>query len=109
MVWFGPRRIRERKSTAYDTDIVEPLRAIGRLTLNAEVIDDRSSNTTNQTGWEKPWSGKKRTSRNPPSAIVPDTYIRAASGSSFMTLSWDTQSARNRASLCKISACLELC
>ena len=40
IVSFGPSSSSDAKSTAYDTDIVEPLRASGRLTLKTEVTDD---------------------------------------------------------------------
>ena len=42
IVSFGPSSSSDAKSTAYETDIVDPLRASGRLTLNTEVIDDSS-------------------------------------------------------------------
>jgi hypothetical protein len=46
-----PRRISDVKSIAYETDIVEPPLASGRLTLNAEVSDDKTSRLRNSTGW----------------------------------------------------------
>src|SRR5258706_15590938 len=59
IVWLGPSTISDRKSTAYDTDIVDPLRANGRFTLKADVIDDSSSSATNHAGCGKLCSGKK--------------------------------------------------
>ena len=63
IVWLGPSMMSDRKSTAYETDIVDPLRASGRFTLNAEVIDDTSSSATNHAGCGKLCSGKKTASR----------------------------------------------
>ena len=60
IVCAGPSRMSDRKSTAYETDIVEPLRASGRFTLKADVIDESSSSVTNQSGCWKRSSGKKR-------------------------------------------------
>jgi hypothetical protein len=50
IVSSAPRRSRAAKSTAYDTDIVEPLVASGRLTFRAEAIDEHASNTVKRTG-----------------------------------------------------------
>ena len=54
IVWLGPRMMSERKSTAYDTDMVDPLRASGRFTLKAEVIEDTRSRATNHAACGKP-------------------------------------------------------
>ena len=45
IVSFGPSSISAAKSTAYDTDIVEPLLASGRLTLKADVTAESMSRT----------------------------------------------------------------
>jgi hypothetical protein len=41
----GPSSRRAAKSTAYDTDMVEPLRASGRVTLKTDVMDDSATRT----------------------------------------------------------------
>ena len=43
IVSSAPSRSSDAKSTAYDTDIVEPLVASGRLTLSADASDEQSS------------------------------------------------------------------
>ena len=45
IVSSAPSSRRDAKSTAYDTDIVEPPEASGRFTLNAEASDEQSSRT----------------------------------------------------------------
>src|SRR6187402_2224239 len=70
IVCAGPSRMRERKSTAYETDMVEPLRARGRFTLNAEVIDDSSSSVTNHAGCWNCATGKSRARSTAPPAMT---------------------------------------
>jgi hypothetical protein len=62
--------MRERKSTAYDTDIVDPLRARGRFTLNADVIDESSSSATNHSGCWKRSRGKNAARSTAPKAMT---------------------------------------
>jgi hypothetical protein len=50
MVSSAPSSSSAAKSTAYDTDIVEPLLARGRLTLNADASDDSTNNAANSEG-----------------------------------------------------------
>ncbi len=50
IVSLGPRSSSDAKSTAYETDIVDPLRASGRVTLKTEVTDDSASSTRNTPG-----------------------------------------------------------
>ena len=40
IVSFGPSSSSDAKSTAYETDIVDPLRASGSVTLKTDVTDD---------------------------------------------------------------------
>ena len=47
IVSFGPSRSRDAKSTAYETDIVDPLRASGSVTLKTDVTDDSTSSSRN--------------------------------------------------------------
>ncbi len=69
----GPSRINDRKSTAYETDIVDPLRDSGKFTLRAEVTEERSSSVANHVGCGRGSTGKKRTSRNTPLAMTAPT------------------------------------
>src|SRR5688500_5258666 len=87
IVCAGPSRINERKSTAYDTDIVDPLRASGRFTLNADVIEESRSSVTNHSGCENRSSGKSTARSTAPPAITDPTYTRAATGSCFIARS----------------------
>ena len=73
IVCAGPSRMSERKSTAYETDIVEPLRASGRFTLNADVIDESSSSVTNQIGCWNRSSGKNAARSTAPPAMTAPT------------------------------------
>ncbi len=73
IVCAGPSRISERKSIAYETDIVDALRVSGRCTLNAEVIEDSRSRVPNHAGCGSGWTGKKRTSKNTPLATTVPT------------------------------------
>src|SRR5690349_23728459 len=50
IVSSAPSRSSAAKSTVYDTDIVEPWPASGRLTLNAEASDESSSSAANSGG-----------------------------------------------------------
>src|SRR5688500_3975804 len=70
IVCAGPSRMSERKSTAYETDIVEPLRAKGRFTLNAEVIDESSNSARNHSGCWNRSSGKKTGRSTAPQAMT---------------------------------------
>ena len=73
IVSFGPSSSSDAKSTAYDTDIVEPLRASGRVTLKTEVIDDSASSSRNSHGSTQVSTGKKTTSRPAPRAMTAPT------------------------------------
>src|SRR6185312_1092020 len=71
------------KSTAYDTDIVEPLLASGRLTFSAEAIDEQSSRVRNSSGCAIEW-GANTTSTIAPAASTVPTYTRAVIGKSLI-------------------------
>src|SRR5260221_196667 len=73
IVWLGPSTMSDRKSTAYETDIVDPLRASGRFTLNAEVIEDSRSRATNQPGCGNFGSENWPANRPPPMATTAAT------------------------------------
>ena len=47
IVSSGPRSSSDAKSTAYETDIVDPLRASGSVTLKTDVTDDSASSRRN--------------------------------------------------------------
>ena len=49
IVASAPSSSSEAKSTAYDTDMVEPLVVSGRLTLKADASDERSRSAANRT------------------------------------------------------------
>src|SRR5438046_10154869 len=51
IVSFAPSRSRAPKSTAYDTDIVEPLVASGRFTFNADASDEHPRRRANSTAF----------------------------------------------------------
>src|SRR5688572_5755734 len=84
IVSCGPSSSSDAKSTAYETDIVDPLRAIGRLTLKTDVIDESASSSRNSHGDRKVSTGKKTTSSPAPRAMTAPTYRRAKSGRLFM-------------------------
>src|SRR5215831_18518227 len=73
IVSSAPSRSSAAKSTAYDTDIVEPLLASGSVTLNAEASDEKTRSAAN----------RKRTST--PVVRTAPTNTRAARGRSFIT------------------------
>jgi hypothetical protein len=80
IVSLGPSNSSAAKSTAYETDIVEPLLASGRLTLKAEVMADVASSTTNSVrlwNWDR---GPRNTTSMAPTVMVAPTYKRADSG-----------------------------
>src|SRR5476649_807660 len=82
IVSFAPRSSSAAKSTAYDTDIVDPLEASGRLTLSAEASDEQHSSTVNSTGFTIV-CGTNTTSVSAPAASTAPTKSRAAIGRSF--------------------------
>ena len=50
IVGSAPSSSSDAKSTAYDTDIVEPLLVSGRLTFSADATEEHSSSARNSTG-----------------------------------------------------------
>src|SRR3954462_5353920 len=64
--------------------MVDPSRAIGRLTLKTEVIDDSASSRRNVQGDDRVTTGKQTTTRPAPSRITPPTYSRARGGRLFI-------------------------
>ena len=69
IVSFGPSSSSAAKSTAYDTDIVEPLLASGRLTLKAEVTAEVRRRTVKRYGLAKVERGPSDTTSSAPIAI----------------------------------------
>src|SRR5438552_5353538 len=51
IVSFAPSSNSAAKSTAYDTDIVDPLVASGSLILRADASDEQPSRITNKSGF----------------------------------------------------------
>ena len=84
IVSFGPSSSSDAKSTAYETDIVEPLRASGSVTLKTEVTDDSVSSRRNGQTDVTVLTGNSVTSSPVPTAIIPSTKSRAGSGRPFM-------------------------
>src|SRR5438093_4155108 len=76
IVSFAPSISSAAKSTAYDTDIVEPLVASGRLTFSADAIDENSSRAMKSHGLSME-CGAKRTRTTTPAAKTAPTYTRA--------------------------------
>src|SRR5688500_10177744 len=73
MVSCGPSRRSAAKSTAYDTDIVDPLLESGRLTLNAEVAADSSRRMANRVGLSKGARGPNMTRSTAPVTMTAPT------------------------------------
>ncbi len=84
IVSLGPRSSSDAKSTAYETDIVDPLRASGRVTLKTEVTDDSASSTRNTPGDSKVLNGKKYARRPAATTMTAQTNSRAGSGRVFI-------------------------
>src|ERR1700730_18236000 len=90
IVSLAPSSSSAAKSTAYDTDIVEPPETSGRLTFSADASDEQSSRAVKMAGWLMVW-GKKKTTTPAPAMMTPETYSRAASGSSFIRRNWTSR------------------
>src|SRR4051812_23766524 len=84
IVSLAPSSSSDAKSTAYETDIVEPLRASGRLTLKTEVTDESVRSSRKVPRCEKVRAGNCATSTQAPSAMTPHTKSRAGRGRRFM-------------------------
>src|SRR5262249_44914058 len=65
IVSFGPSSNSDAKSTAYDTDIVEPLVASGRLTLSPDAIEEKTRKVTNSAGLSMVCGAKRTNVRTP--------------------------------------------
>src|ERR1700754_3626620 len=84
IVSSAPSSSSAAKSTAYDTDIVEPLLASGRLTLKAEASDDRTRSAAKSPGLTIA-RGANPTSTTAPAVRTEPTKGRAGRGRSFIT------------------------
>src|SRR5687767_15802872 len=80
MVSCGPRRSSDAKSTAYETDIVEPDRASGSVTLRTDVTEESTIRTRSGTGSLNTINGTDTTSSTAPIAMTRQTNNRAARG-----------------------------
>src|SRR5437867_2876798 len=85
IVSLAPRSSSEAKSTAYDTDIVEPLLVSGSVTFSADATDEQPSRTKNSVGLAR-LCGADTTNVVRPRARTAATYRRPASGRSFILL-----------------------
>src|SRR5262249_42623447 len=83
IVSSAPSSSSAAKSTAYDTDIVDPLVASGSLTFNAEASDEQPSRIANSTGFVIS-RGRNITRTTAPAASTAATKRRAATGRSFI-------------------------
>src|SRR5687768_3541556 len=81
IVSFGPSSSSDAKSTAYETDIVESLRASGSFTLKTEVTDDSVNNRRNNPGESRVLTGKNVTRRPAPRTMTANTKSLAGSES----------------------------
>src|SRR5579872_3781425 len=90
IVSFAPRRSSAAKSTAYDTDIVEPLAASGRLTFSADASDEKPSSTAKSTGCAMV-CGPNTAITTAPAASTAPTYSCAAIGRSFIDTAWGSR------------------
>src|SRR5437762_10514420 len=84
IVSFGPSSRSEAKSTEYETDMVEPLRASGSLTLNTDASEDRTTRSRNSQGEAKDLRGKNATRRAAPRPTTAHTKTLAVRGSAFI-------------------------
>ena len=85
IVWSAPSRSSAAKSTAYDTDIVDPLEASGRLTFSADASDEQASRNANRIGLAMS-RGRNTASTTAPAASTAPTNSRAWMGRSFTSL-----------------------
>ncbi len=81
----GPSSSNEAKSTAYETDIVDPLRASGSVTLNTDVTDDSVRSSRNSQMDESTFVGKRNKTSPTPAAMTAVTNTCAGYGSWFIT------------------------
>ena len=84
IVSSGPSSSRDAKSTAYETDMVESLRASGSFTLNTDVNDDSVRSRRNSPGEANDFIGKKATSSAAPTAMTAQTNSLAGTGRLFI-------------------------
>src|SRR6266850_7572200 len=71
IVSSAPRSSSAAKSTAYDTDIVEPLVARGRLTLRAEASDEQRSSVAKTSGFAMVCGVKNARTSTPATRTAP--------------------------------------
>src|SRR5215213_3459489 len=91
IVSLGPSSSSDAKSTAYDTDIVDPLRASGRLTLKTDVIEESVSRRRNSHGDANVLTGKNATRSPAPTRITAQTNSLAGRGSVFISVNRGVQ------------------
>src|SRR5262245_27537608 len=93
IVSLAPMSSRAATSTAYDTDIVEPLAASGSLTFRADANDEQPSRITNRRGFAIVCGANIPRTIAPAASTAP-TYSRAATGRSFIDPGWGQPKAR---------------
>src|SRR3954465_1441501 len=72
IVSSAPSSRSDAKSTAYDTDIVEPPEASGRLTLSADASDEQGRRPMKMPGWLMV-CGKKKAITAAPAMMTAET------------------------------------
>ena len=71
IVSLEPSSSSAAKSTAYDTDIEEPLFVRGRLTFSAEASDEKSSSAKNSAGSAIVWGMNTTSTARPAASTAP--------------------------------------
>src|SRR5207248_9330710 len=87
IVSFAPSISSAAKSTAYDTDIVEPLVASGSLTFRADASDEQPSRIANRSGFAIECGANIPRTIAPAASTAP-TKRRAPTGRSFIDSGW---------------------
>src|SRR4051812_5376221 len=91
IVSLGPSSRSDAKSTAYETDIVDLLRASGRVTLKTDVTDESVSSSRNSPRCENGRAGNCATRTQTPNTMRPHTNSRAGRGRRLMGFNSPTQ------------------
>src|SRR6185369_5721233 len=94
MVAFGPTRIIDAKSIAYDTDSVETPTANGSATVMRPTVIDTPSSDRNSSGSENETFSKCRSSSAAPVAATAFTNRCAGSGSCFTVITKRSEPVR---------------
>ena len=94
IVSFAPSRSSAAKSTAHDTDIVEPLVASGRLTFSADASDEHPSSTGEQDESWRSNGAQKTAKTSAPAARRPRRRAVPITGGPSHHSGWGSQTTR---------------